>query len=493
VSDHSPVFATFSLQISADETDEGLAAAIEAAQAQMGYRGGAEGGGSDEVDGVGGGDLTSPSASSASVRGYPAPAYRPFSQGLGGLGGPGSGTLVVPDAVFASLHPSQRPLVVVLKVASIVCEFRGAMRPPRAVSVLFPLPYEDSSELPERAKIVRQGLYSSNSLFAPRSESRDSISATVKTVVSRASKLEGCHLLLKVSLEDGTKGQAVVCMRDGGFTGAGSHVNTFLLPLTHDGLPLRTSSGAPVHVQFGIEMTAYPAGGTQAAPGVAGGPAPVMITGRGAQVPGMQAARRAALHGVPGPTAGVGLDMAAAQQQAAAAAAAAPVMARPRPLLAAQPGGYGQPQGAASASIGGGSRRTSGASTAAAAAQAAAAAVAAYQLQQQQHYLQQQQQQQQPLTARSVGAGSTLSAGLGGGGGGGGYPAVITLPPGAAADGSVLPAPAATTDPRQRVVAMMAAAKARAEAQARVAGGAGAVGAGGGAPRPIAAANAARR
>jgi hypothetical protein len=34
-------------------------------------------------------------------------------------------------------------------------EFRGQMRMPRAVNLLFPLPFEDSNDLPMRAKIVR--------------------------------------------------------------------------------------------------------------------------------------------------------------------------------------------------------------------------------------------------------------------------------------------------------------------------------------------------
>ena len=52
-------------------------------------------------------------------------------------------------------------------------------------------------------------------------------------------------------------------MRDGGFTGVGSHSNMFLLPLTYNGLPLRSSTGAPVHVQFTLEMTAHLHGGVQ--------------------------------------------------------------------------------------------------------------------------------------------------------------------------------------------------------------------------------------
>ena len=51
--------------------------------------------------------------------------------------------------------PWHSPVHVVLKITDIKVEFKGQMRMPRAVNILFPLPYEDSDDLPQRAKIVR--------------------------------------------------------------------------------------------------------------------------------------------------------------------------------------------------------------------------------------------------------------------------------------------------------------------------------------------------
>jgi hypothetical protein len=58
----------------------------------------------------------------------------------------------------------------------------------------------------------------------------------LRSTVSRASRLEALHLLLKVSLDDGSKPQCIIAMREGGFAGVGSHMNTFKQPLTLHGL-----------------------------------------------------------------------------------------------------------------------------------------------------------------------------------------------------------------------------------------------------------------
>ena len=211
VSDHSPVFATFTLAISAEETDDADAAVLEAAQGRLGY--GLDTAGEDgpaPTAAVGGAAAMS-LAAAAGATATALPEY-------------------LVDADFAALPPAMRPVVVHLRIGGVLVDYRGAMRPPRAVSVLFPLPYEDSNELPERAKIIRQGRVLARGALL--SETRDAVVATVKTLVTRQSKLEGLHLLLKVSLDDGTKAQTVVCMRDGGFIGVGSHQNMFLLPLT---------------------------------------------------------------------------------------------------------------------------------------------------------------------------------------------------------------------------------------------------------------------
>lgn len=247
VSDHSPVFSTYSLQICADDVDEGLQDMIEAQQAVMGYR-------QQPLEGEGEGG--SGAANSAGEEAASAPR--------GGVGASG----VMDDVAFSALHPSRRPLIVQLTVGNIMVEYKGAMVVPRAVSVLFPLPYEDSNEIPERAKIARAG-----GLFSfGRPEARESVSATLRTLVSRQSKLETLHMLIKVSLDDNTKAQCVICMRDGGFVGVGSHMNTFLQPLVINGVPLKVD-GKQANVQFTLEMTAYERGGTQtAAPPTSGIP-----------------------------------------------------------------------------------------------------------------------------------------------------------------------------------------------------------------------------
>lgn len=474
-SDHSPVFATFSLTISADDSDAELVSYIEAAQARLGY--GADAG----ADGVPGADegAYSPGGGGAGNAGTMT-AY-----GGSGGGGMRGGPLEVPSALFHALHPSQRPLVVQLRVANIAVESRGAMRPPRAVSVLFPLPYEDSSELPERAKIVRQG-GKSNSMFAQRSESRASISGAVKTLVSQAGKLEGLHLLLKVSLEDGAKGQCVVCMRDGGFVGAGSHVNMFLMPLTSNGLPLRSPSGSQLHVQFVLEMTAFPHGGVQTVMGEEAPLAAPAMSPPGGSVYGGSGGgggRNGQLRGGPydglaesvggggGGTARSGAltgrsgadyySPSVAGSVAGGAFGGGGGAMRRGPAAAAPAGGYG----------GRNVRRGSGVSEAAAAQASAAYAHAAAAAGFSASAAASRAPYAPSATAAAAAAAGSLSARstassvmldpVGGGGYGGG---------GAAAARSPAPTPVGSADPRQRVVALMAAAKARAEAQARLFG-----------------------
>lgn len=286
ISDHSPVYATFTLAVAADagEVDEGLAAEVERMQQAMGYQNPApdaeegEGGGDVGSSTPGGGHLASPAATaSRGLQAGSSSTGTPSSRALLALGATagstgGSGGLVH-AADFSALHPSLRPLEVVLSLRSIQVEHRGQMRSPRAVSVLFPLPYEDSNDIPDRQKVARSGtLFSFGS--AASSESREGMHVSIPVVVSRAAVLGGLHLLIKVSMDDGTKAQCVVAMRDGGFVGAGTHINTFLQPLSANGLPLRDHhTGRPVSVQFELGMNAYERGGLLGAgggPGAAG-------------------------------------------------------------------------------------------------------------------------------------------------------------------------------------------------------------------------------
>lgn len=205
-SDHSPVFATFTLEIVADDEE------------------------AEESAGV-------------------AP------DSTGHMPVPGG---VMPDADYSSLHPALRPLKVALQLNNIVVDYGGRSLVPRAVSLLFPLPYEDSDDIPERIKMVRPtGLLS----FA-RTPGSDYIGAATQVTVSQARKLETMHLLLKVSLDDNSKAQAVLAMRDGGFVGLGSHMNNFLLPLSRSGTPLMVG-GRQASVSFVMEMNAYERGGLQ--------------------------------------------------------------------------------------------------------------------------------------------------------------------------------------------------------------------------------------
>jgi hypothetical protein len=242
-SDHSAIFATFGLQICAEEVDEKLEAYVEAAQAQVGYRQAEAGRPLGDEDGPGGMD-------------------RSMDEGAAGPGGvrqlPPVGPAVEGVVDFSSLHPSLRPLQVDISLYGIMVEHKGVMVVPRAVSTVFPLPYEDSHEIPDRRKVARE------SSFPFFSRGQESIGVSMRTIVSRANRLESLHLLLKISLDDNTKAQCVIALKDGGFTGAGTHVNTFMQPLIAGGVPLK-SGGKPATVTFTMEMNAYERGGTQMA------------------------------------------------------------------------------------------------------------------------------------------------------------------------------------------------------------------------------------
>lgn len=119
-----------------------------------------------------------------------APPLSPARRAAGSSTGSGGGAPAPPpgfvDLDLSYLHPSQRPLTVVLqvgrcccwkdlggplractdsfpllpsssKIDGIVVDYRNQMRAPRAVCFMFPLPYEDSNSIPDRAKVVRQG------------------------------------------------------------------------------------------------------------------------------------------------------------------------------------------------------------------------------------------------------------------------------------------------------------------------------------------------
>ena len=193
-SDHSPVFATFKLQIVADEVDEARNvdaddAGVAALQATMGY----------------------------------AQAEQPPADGEAGIktrelavGYP------IEDVDFSQLHPSLRPLQVDFSLYNLVVEHSGLSPVPRALTLVFPLPFEDSNEIPDRTKVARE----SHFLFFGRQQ--ESLSARMRTIVSRANRLDSLHMLVKVSLDNNTKAQCVFCLKDGGFIGAGTHMKCVL-------------------------------------------------------------------------------------------------------------------------------------------------------------------------------------------------------------------------------------------------------------------------
>ena len=211
ISDHSPIFATFQLDIKINELDVLL---LQQA----------------EEEAAAGDAVWALKARQYGISGHLAHSH-------------------------AEMHPSLRPLVVILRVTDVQVDYKAQMRTPRAVSMLFPLPYEDSDELPERAKVVRADKTFSKEA---RSETIEKLTGTVKSLVSRAGRLPALHMLLKVSLDDNTKAQAVVNMGAAGFKGQEHHKHVFFAPLSSNGLPLTDRSGKAVNAMFTLEMSAHP-------------------------------------------------------------------------------------------------------------------------------------------------------------------------------------------------------------------------------------------
>ncbi len=106
-----------------------------------------------------------------------------------------------------------------VRVSKVLVTYKNFTRAPRAIHVLFPLPYEDrcvtsasfqilqplyvaplcSNEIPTRVKVARPGALAAGTY--------ESYVASIQTVITRQMKLENLHLLLKVALDDGVKAQ----------------------------------------------------------------------------------------------------------------------------------------------------------------------------------------------------------------------------------------------------------------------------------------------
>ena len=238
VSDHAPVFCTWTLRIRLDPVDETL------------------------PEGTSEGD----------------PGLPPCVIGRGTLG------------VDASLlHPALRPLHVILTVTNIRVNYRRAMRSPRALSMLFPLPYEDGDLIPERAKIVRTGTLMS---MSARSDSKEGLAGSTAHVLSRANKLPDMHLLLKVSLEDNTKAQAVISLKDVGITDVGRITVTRFAPLMRNGLrAMLKDDGGAIDMEYTLEYHGhYDTAGLDLSAG--GGAAPASAAASAAPTPRSVAAER---------------------------------------------------------------------------------------------------------------------------------------------------------------------------------------------------------
>ena len=59
--------------------------------------------------------------------------------------------------IHTHTHTHHKHHTCAYQIDGIVVDYRNQMRAPRAVSFMFPLPYEDSNSIPDRAKVVRQG------------------------------------------------------------------------------------------------------------------------------------------------------------------------------------------------------------------------------------------------------------------------------------------------------------------------------------------------
>jgi len=239
-SDHSPVFCTFTLQIVVDEVDHDAEVdeKVSALQAGTGYAQAESGGDLNDSIDAGGATRTSTILS---------PTATPSALG---------------DATFTQLHPLLRPLQVDLTIYGLTVEYQGNMNAvPRALTIVFPLPFEDSNEIPDRAKVLRDGSGPVSGFFGSIfGKGQDSMAIRNRTIISRAHKLESMHVLVKVSMDDNIKAQAVFSMKDGGFIGAGTHMTSFRLPLTSHGLPLK-NNGQTAMVKFTMEMNAFERGG----------------------------------------------------------------------------------------------------------------------------------------------------------------------------------------------------------------------------------------
>ena len=202
--EHSPVFCTFDLEIDADDIPTAAGGVPESA--------------------------SDAEADTDAFRDLAVSENGP-SVALAALASPSTSARLLPAG-------TDMPVNVILTVHKVVIEYRGQMRPPRAINILFPLPFEDSDSLPERAKSMRAGGIAMGGV-----DKSTLVSATTKMLVSRASRVQRFHLLLKVSLDDGTKAQCVVCMRDAGLVPPGPVSTTLLQPLHVRGVPLVSKNG----------------------------------------------------------------------------------------------------------------------------------------------------------------------------------------------------------------------------------------------------------
>lgn len=209
ISDHSPVFATWRLRIKLDACDDDAVA--EAAAARQRIRGCAIGTGTHGIS-------------------------------------------------VWQVHPVLRPVHCVVIVKNVRILYKKGTGAPRALSLLFPLPFEDGDDLPERSKAVR--MPSAATASHSYNQAVDSVPCVVNAVVSRAGKIPDLHLLLKVSLDDGTKAQTVVQMRDLGIDVPvappalqGAIERRRHLPLISQGRPAE-SRGHKVAVEFTVDFRA---------------------------------------------------------------------------------------------------------------------------------------------------------------------------------------------------------------------------------------------
>lgn len=236
-SDHSAIYCTWNLQISADIDNaerKGLREFVQAQQAAIGYRQG-------KIPDLQGSKHDAETAAIFNNHRF--------------AGNSDFDTSILP--------PLLRPIIVSFRINAVLVNVGGVLQVPRAISVLFPLPFEDSDLIPERQKSHR--ISPAFTLASKSSADLSSLSTAIRSVVSKASKLETLHMLVKVSLDDGTKAQALISLRDGGFVSVGRHVNNFRQPLTANGVPFKVG-GNHVHVQFTMEMTAVEKGGNPDAP-----------------------------------------------------------------------------------------------------------------------------------------------------------------------------------------------------------------------------------